>query len=149
MNDLQKRTAQAIVNIFETGRVRGDYGSVTVVRGDPGHLTYGRSQAALTSGNLHRLIERYCKAGDAQFAEALAPYLHRLEARDKALDADPALHGILRAAGRDPVMRAAQDAFFDETFWRSAVAAAARIAVTTPLGICVPREYWLTIGVRK
>jgi hypothetical protein len=29
MNDLQKRTARAIVNIFETGRAVGHYGAVT------------------------------------------------------------------------------------------------------------------------
>jgi chitosanase len=137
MNDLQKHTAQAIVNIFETGRVQGDYGSVVTARDDPGHLTYGRSQATLASGNLHRLIELYCRAGDAQFAAALAPYLHRLEARDTALDAETGLHGILRAAGGDRVMRAVQDAFFDEAFWRPALAAAAKIGVTTPLGTCV------------
>lgn len=115
----------------------GDYGSVVATRDDPGHLTFGRSQATLASGNLHRLIERYCKAADAQFAEALVPYLHRLVARDAALDANSALHGILRAAGGDAVMRAVQDAFFDEAFWRPAVAAATKLAVTMPLGICV------------
>ena len=35
----QKATAQAIVNIFETGRVHGDYGQVTLLAGDTGHLT--------------------------------------------------------------------------------------------------------------
>ena len=29
MNELQCKTAKAIVNVFETGRVRGHYGSVT------------------------------------------------------------------------------------------------------------------------
>ena len=34
----QKKSAQAIVNIFETGFVLGDYGNVTVIPGDTGHL---------------------------------------------------------------------------------------------------------------
>ena len=45
ITDLQKKTAQAIVNIFETGQVHGDYGKVTLLSGDSGHLTYGRSHA--------------------------------------------------------------------------------------------------------
>ena len=44
MNDLQKATSAAIVNIFETGRVRGDYGAIAVLKGDSGHLSYGRSK---------------------------------------------------------------------------------------------------------
>ncbi|MBI4472716.1 MAG: hypothetical protein HY646_08615 [Acidobacteria bacterium] len=44
ISDLQERTAQAIANIFETGRAHGDYGKVTLLAGDRGHLTYGRSQ---------------------------------------------------------------------------------------------------------
>ena len=41
---LQKKTAQAIVNIFETGRVLGDYGAVAVIAGDTGRLSYGRTR---------------------------------------------------------------------------------------------------------
>ncbi len=63
LTDLQKRTAQAIVNIFETGRVRGDYAKVTLIPGDPGHLTYGRSQTTLASGNLHLLINACAHRG--------------------------------------------------------------------------------------
>lgn len=40
LTEKQKKAAQAIVNIFETGKVEGDYGKVTLLSGDPGHLTY-------------------------------------------------------------------------------------------------------------
>ena len=39
LTDPQKQAAQAIVNIFETGRVLGEYGQVTLLTGDTGHLT--------------------------------------------------------------------------------------------------------------
>ena len=52
LTELQKRAAQAIINVFETGDAQGDYGKVTLMKGDPGHLTYGRSQTTLSSGNL-------------------------------------------------------------------------------------------------
>jgi chitosanase len=58
----QKRTAEAIVNLFETGEVLGDYSQVTLIAGDRGHLTFGRSQTTLGSGNLYELLLRYCRS---------------------------------------------------------------------------------------
>jgi len=71
MDDLQKATAQAIVNIFETGSILGNYGAVTVIKGDSGHLTYGRSQTTLGSGNLYKLLLSYCRQSNALFAAQL------------------------------------------------------------------------------
>jgi chitosanase len=47
LTSTQIKTAQSILNIFETGAVRGEYGNVTVIEGDTGHLTFGRSQTTL------------------------------------------------------------------------------------------------------
>jgi len=52
LTTLQKKTSQAIVNIFESGRPLGDYGCVTVIKDDTAHLTYGRSQTTLAGGDL-------------------------------------------------------------------------------------------------
>ena len=71
LTELQKKTAKAIVNIFETGRPLGDYSKVTLLQGDTGHLTYGRSQTTLGSGNLYLLIKSYCKASGATLAAEL------------------------------------------------------------------------------
>ena len=54
ITDLNKLSIQAIVNVFETGRAHGDYGKVTLLSGDSGHLTYGRSQTTLASGKIGR-----------------------------------------------------------------------------------------------
>lgn len=137
MTDLQKRTAQAIVNVFETGSVKGDYANVTVVAGDNGHLTYGRSQTTLASGNLYLLIEDYCSAANAVHADTLRPYLQRLKNRDLSLDHDATLRATLRTAGKDPVMMSIQDAFFDRVYWMPAVNAAANIGLSTPLGVAI------------
>ena len=59
LTDLQKKTAQAIVQIFETSRVLGNYGQVTLLRGDTGHLTYGKAQTTLGSGNLALLAGQW------------------------------------------------------------------------------------------
>jgi chitosanase len=109
----QGKAAQAIVNIFETSRVLGDYSQVTVISGDSGHLTYGRTQTTLGSGNLTTLIKQYCANPGARFGAKLASYISRLETKDFSLDAEQILHNILRASADDPIMRETQDTFFD------------------------------------
>jgi chitosanase len=137
ISDLQKKTAQAIVNIFETGRVQGEYGQVTLLAGDSGHLTYGRSQTTLASGNLFLLINAYCEAPNADAAEALAPYLSRLSDRDLTLDNDSTFRQILRDAGHDPVMQDTQDQFFDRIYWSPALQSARNTGLFTGLGTAV------------
>ena len=137
LTELQKRAAQAIVNIFETSEPRGDYGRVTVLKGDQGHLTYGRSQTTLSSGNLYLLLKAYCDDEDAQYALALKHYLARLLQRDTSLDYDMTLHMLLRNAGDDPVMQDVQDQFFDRAYWEPSVKSAQELGIETALGIAV------------
>ena len=135
--ELQKKTAEAIVNIFETGLALGDYGNVTLLTGDSGHLTYGRSQTTLASGNLFLLISAYVSAQDAHYADQLKPYLARLHQIDLSLDHDTTFRDLLEQAGSDQVMHAVQDDFFDRVYWDPAAAAAAQLDVTSALGCCV------------
>jgi chitosanase len=111
LTNTQIKTAQSIVNIFETYEVRGNYGNVTVIEGDSGHLTFGRSQTTLSSGGLSKLLEQYCSNSGARFAARLKPYLPMVAARDISLDVDYKFHNILRASSDDPVMRDTQDHF--------------------------------------
>lgn len=137
LTETQKQTAQAIVNIFETGSARGEYGQVTLLAGDTGHLTYGRAQTTLASGNLFLLIKAYVETPLAQFGTALAGFLPALEAKDISLDNDSNLHELLKAAGEDPVMWDVQDQFFDRVYWEPTVRSANFISVVTPLGFSV------------
>jgi chitosanase len=139
----QVRTAQAIVNLFETGEVLGRYGQVTVIDGDTGHLTYGRSQTTLGSGNLHDLLARYCANPGARFAGRLLGALPRFAAPDLTLDDDGHVHNLLRACADDRVMREVQDAFFDERYWRPAARAARAAGIATPLGVAVVYDSWV------
>lgn len=134
---IQKKTAQAIVNLFETSAVLGDYSKITLIPGDPGHLTYGRSQTTLASGNLHGLIAQYCANPAARFAAALTPWIARLQARDLTLDHERHLHNLLRAAADDPIQRETQDLFFDAVYWQRAEQAANPLGIRTPLGVAV------------
>jgi len=135
--ETQKKTAQAIVNIFETGSARGNYGDVTLLPGDPGHLTYGRSQTTLTSGNLFLLLKSYCETPGARYAEALQEYLPRIAGRDLSLDRHVAFEDILRQAGVDPIMHSVQDAFFDRVYWNPALFSATQLGITEALGVTV------------
>ena len=133
----QKKSAEAIVNIFETGSVLGDYGHVTLLPGDLGQLSFGRSQVTLTSGTLASLIQEYCALGNARFGPQLSPFLSRLAAASASLNTNRHFHNLLRASADDPVMRQIQDQFFDQHYWRSAANSARIMGITTPLGIAV------------
>ena len=137
LTTIQKKAAEAIVNIFETGSVLGDYGNVTLIAGDTGHLTFGRSQTTLGSGNLYKLLRSYCANPAARFGAALTPFLQRFEDIDLSLDNEKHLQNILRASADDSTMRDAQDVFFDQTYWKTAERTAAQLGVTTPLGVAV------------
>jgi|MudIll2142460700_1097286.scaffolds.fasta_scaffold02955_6 chitosanase len=136
LSDLQKKTAQAIVNIFESGRPLGDYGCVTVLAGDTGHLTYGRSQTTLASGNLALLLHSYCEA-NGSLADALEAFLPAFDRRDVRLDYNEKVKALLREAGKDPVMRRVQDDFFDRVYWAPALKSAEYIGVTRALSVSV------------
>ncbi len=137
LTDLQKKTAAAIVNVFETGRVLGDYGALATLPGDTGHLSYGRSQVTLGSGSLYRLIQAYCNNSGAAFAVQLSGYLVRLQQRDFTLDTDTAFRALLRQAGQDSTMQTVQDKFFDANYWVPAALAASGIGISSALGTSV------------
>jgi len=137
LTDTQKRTIQAIVNVFETGKISGNYGAVTLSTQDVGRLTYGRSQTTLASGGLAQLVSDYCSTTGARQADGLRPYLVRLEARDRALDSDVQFKSLLIKAGQDPAMHRVEDNFFDQMYWDPAIHAAQRLAIVTPLGSAV------------
>jgi len=136
LTELQKKTSQAIVNIFETGSPLGDYGRVTVLRKDSGHLTYGRSQTTLASGNLALLLHDYCDA-ESQWGHELRPFLPAFDSGDFSLDHNGEVKSILARAGSDPVMQRIQDEFFDRIYWNPAVNSAAYLGLSSPLGVSV------------
>jgi chitosanase len=133
----QKKTAEAIVNIFETSSVQGNYGSVTLLDGDTGHLTFGRSQTTLGSGNLYKLLQSYCANPGGRFGAELQAFLPRFEAKDFSLDNERHLKNLLRASADDSVMRETQDVFFDQAYWQPAQRMATQRGIVTPLGVAV------------
>ena len=134
---LQKSAAQAIVNIFETGSIRGNYGDVTLLPGDSCQLTYGRSQTTLASGNLFLLIQDYCSQNHGALSKDFQPYLTKLQVCDSSLNNDMTFRGLLKDAGSDPVMQDVQDAFFDRVYWDPAMRSADALGAQSTLGAAI------------
>jgi len=129
----QRKTAQAIIQVFETGRYSpGSYGAVSNAAGDAGGLSYGSHQVSLTSGNLYLLLRNYYDAGGSQAAK-LRPYLTRIANKERAVGASAQLQAILRDAGADPIMKRCQDEYFDANFWRPSARDAQARKFVTPL----------------
>lgn len=137
LTSTQIGAAQALVNVFETDAVRGRYGQVTLIPGDTGRLTYGRSQTTLGSGNLYKMLHTYCSNVGARFGHDLQMWLPKIGSQDASVDVDLLLHNLLRAAADDPLMREIQDRFFDETYWQPAHKAATKHGIFSPLGVAV------------
>lgn len=116
----QKRTITAVVNVFETGSVTGDYGAVSVFPDAPGgqrQVTYGRSQTTEQSG-LKDLLLMYSEAFGA-YSHELQRYIPQIQ--KWTLYTDLEFRRILKAAGTDPIMQGCQDRMFDERYFKPAM----------------------------
>jgi chitosanase len=120
-----KGKIEDVVTYFENGSLSdNNYGSLVCyqdgrkVRGiKTFQITYG-VRCVTEQGALAELIEMYCKAENALYAEQLRKFL-------KLIGVTPLVHNngfkrILIAAGDDPVMQATQDLFFDLHYWQPA-----------------------------
>lgn len=140
LTNAQKEAAQAIVAIFETGglpTIKG-YGTVTLLKGDTGGLTYGIHQTTINSGNLYLLIKDYVENPDAKFGSELEPYLSGLRQKLPSLASDSTFKALLKKAGlEDEVMRDVQDRFFDRVYWNKALMSAEKLGIKSALGIAV------------
>jgi chitosanase len=132
----QIATIDAIVSLFET-RSPANYAAIANDARDAGGLSYGKHQAALTKGKLFELIDSYCSAPNAKYADRLRPYLPRMQAGDRVLDNDNALIALLREAATDDVMQQVQDEYFEAHFMGPALREAAACGFQTPLAHAV------------
>ena len=137
-----KPTIQSILSVFETGKPEGDYGAIAVLRDGAG-ISYGLHQATDKADSLDEMVRRYVARG-GRYADALAPFVPRLERDDTAaVDPDdlPAwvveLMDLLVDAADDPVMQTVQDGVFDEKYWQPAVNHCDAMELALPLSWAV------------
>ena len=138
LTSLQKKTCQAIIQLFETSKLDGSdaYSQVTLLQGDTGGLTYGKHQTTLMSGNLYLLIQDYVD-NDGVVAHKFRPFLDRMARCDADLNKNSELKALLREAGKDPKMVRVQDEFFDRVYWEPSFQAAKALNLTMPLSFAV------------
>ena len=80
----KKDKIMAILNVFETGSIKGDYANISLYNdGKNGRkqVTYGRSQVTQDGGNLKKLLEMYIKDG-GKYVEKFKPYLNKMDDAD-------------------------------------------------------------------
>ncbi len=101
---------------------------------DAGAISYGIHQATLVSGALEAVLRRYVEAG-GQHAAELGPYLSAVASKDEGLRGSGDFKALLRKAGKDPAMVAAQEDAFADGYYAPAQRAAGRYGIRSPLGL--------------
>jgi chitosanase len=146
LSDRQRRTIEQVINAFETGSVSGDYANISVYADGPNNvrqITYGRSQTT-EFGKLRDLIAMYIDGG-GQFADRLRPFLEQLGQQPLA-DDDELKQLLQRAATEDPLMRSAQDRFFEQFYLRPALGWADQNGFVLPLSGLVVYDSFIHSG---
>jgi chitosanase len=137
----QKEVIDSVLSIFETGRVPtpASYSTCAILTDGAG-ISYGKHQATDRAGSLDKIVDLYIQQG-GKHGEELRQFVPKLSANESA-KVDPKsppswakyLMGVLKEAGKDPVMQASQDAIFDSAYWMPAVGLASGIGLKTALG---------------
>lgn len=139
----QKRAIDAVLAIFETGKVPTpeSYATCTVLKDGAG-ISYGKHQCTDKAGSLDLVVKRYI-ALKGSLASDLQKYLPQLAANDstKVTPGGPYpawlndLISLLKKAGKDPIMQQAQDEVFDEEYFAPAVKHAKDFGLTEALSL--------------
>ena len=144
VSDSQKKVIDSVLTIFETGRLPtpGAYATCAILSDGAG-ISYGKHQSTDRSGTLDKIVDLYIAKGGKQ-ADELKQFVPKLALNETA-KLDPKnipswakyLMGVLKTAGADPVMQAAQDEVFDANYWVPAMGHVQRIGLQTGLGALV------------
>jgi chitosanase len=132
--------AAAIVNVFETGKPKGNYAAIAVLNDGAG-ISYGIKQFTHRSVSLLHVVENYL-ATDAtagcETIESRLPILRRTTKLSiETLAADDRFKEALKEAAGTSEMRAAQDAVAFERYMKPAVDECRAFGLTLPLSVAV------------
>lgn len=146
MKILEKKTKiQQIVNVFETGIIKGDYSNISIFNDGPNRckqVTYGKSQTT-EFGNLKKLIDLYIN-NKGKNAQLLQPYVLKIGVTP--LHQDIKFIQLLKESGKDPIMISTQDIFFDTHYWLPAIRWCNANGIETPLGGLVIYDSYIHSG---
>lgn len=141
IDDRQKKVIDCVLSIFETGRVPSPQSYQTcAILTDGAGISYGKHQSTDRSGSLDKIVDLYILKGGKHAAD-LSQFTQKLSLNETAKvdpKAPPAwvkhLMGILKEAGKDPVMQAAQDEVFDANYWLPSLGHSKALGLETALG---------------
>jgi hypothetical protein len=129
-----RKTIWAITSIFESGSPEGNPAAYQTY--DAGVISYGKHQATLASGTLNRVLQAYLARSSTPTAQALRnEYAARVAQMDASLRNDGRIKQLLLDAAKEAAMDEAQDAVFDDSFYKPAITAARDYNVRSPLGL--------------
>ena len=132
--------AEAIVSVFETGKLEGDYSAVAVLN-DAAGVSYGIKQFTHRSGSLRQVVERYLGSGGTIGREIMTLRLALLRKTTKAaidkLAGDDAFKKALKSAAVTPEMREAQEAVARERYMEPAIRESVALGFELPLSLAV------------
>jgi chitosanase len=136
--DIEK--AMAIVNVFETGKPRGNYATLAVLNDGAG-ISYGIKQFTHRSGSLLQVVEKYLSTGTTAGRETIESRLPILCRSTKlaidTLASDERFKQALKSAAATPEMRASQDSIAFERYMKPAVDECRALGLTLPLSLAV------------
>jgi chitosanase len=140
-----KHVIDCVLSIFETGRVptAASYSTCSILADGAG-ISYGKHQCTDKAGSLDLVVKKYIELGGTH-ADALKPYLPYLAASTSSTEPPKgpykaettALINLLKTAGQDPKMQAAQDEVFDAVYFAPAANHANSAGVTKALSLLV------------
>jgi len=139
-----------ILSVAETGKPDWDPGAVYLYA-DDNRFKPPRKQVTVSigfteNGNLGRMLEAYLAKGSEHEAK-LRPYLRDIGEKGRpSLAGNKVFIGLLKEAGKDPKMRAAQEESFDELYLGPAFAWAERYGFREPLSYLVIADSFLHSG---
>lgn len=142
----EKALIQAVVNVFETGRPEGRYDAIAVMkdgRNGTRQISYGRCQVT-EQGRLAELLRLYCEQEDAAYRKRVLYFLPKVGA--EPLAGNRSFRALLREAAQDPLMRRAQDLFFDTAYWVPAFRWFERRGFSLPLALLVVFDSYIHSG---
>jgi chitosanase len=145
LTTIQRSICEQVINSFETGTARGDYGNISIYADGPNdvrQITYGRLQTT-EYGHLKTLIGMYVAAGGVH-SEELRPFVEKISVTP--LTNNTEFKRLLKEAAHDPVMQKTQDEFFDQVYFQKARHWADDGSFTMPLSMMVIYDSFIHSG---
>lgn len=128
----EKKVAKLLVNLWETGEVRGRY-DLLVVLDDGAGITFGRNQTTENSGGLSKLLKKYEEMGGLyNFSKfELYPSAKKFNMTNN----EEFKRMLVESARNDKIMRDCQDLYFDENFFHPALQICEHFKFEEPLSL--------------